>query len=70
MGLTGPHELTPAMLHRRIDHTTVRSYAELYDWLEPGELLEEAPEDWAADWAAADPDRFAPQIRTTRGAMA
>jgi glutamate synthase domain-containing protein 2 len=70
MGLAGPHELTPEMLHRRIDHTTVRTYGELFDWLEPGELLKEAPEGWAADWAAADPDRFTPQIRTTRGAKA
>jgi glutamate synthase domain-containing protein 2 len=70
MGLTGPHELTPDMLHRRIDHTTVRSYGELFEWLQPGELLKDAPETWAADWAAADPDRFTPQIRTTRGATA
>jgi glutamate synthase domain-containing protein 2 len=62
MGLAGPHELTPAMLHRRIDHTTTRTYDELYDWLEFGELLSEAPEDWAADWADADPDRFTPVI--------
>jgi hypothetical protein len=68
MGLAGPHELTPAMLHRRIDHTTVRSFEDLFDWLRPGELLEEPPEDWAADWAAADPDRFSPLTRTNRGA--
>ncbi len=34
------------------------TYAELYDWLAPGELLAEPPADWAGDWAAADPDRF------------
>ncbi len=60
MGLPGPHALTPDMLHRRVDHADVRSYAELYDWLKPGELVAEAPEAWAADWAAADPDRFVP----------
>ena len=68
MGLSGPHELTPQMLHRRIDHTTVRSYDDLFQWLRPGELLDDAPEAWAADWAAADPDRFSPLTRTTRGA--
>jgi hypothetical protein len=68
MGLSGPHELAPSMLHRRIDHTTVRAYDELYTWLEPGELLAGAPEDWAADWAAADPDRFVPLIRPVQGA--
>lgn len=58
MGLSGPHELHPSMLMRRIDHTTTRSYAELYRWLEPGELLAEAPQSWSADWAGADPDSF------------
>src|SRR6185312_2996990 len=42
MGLAGPHELTPAMLFRQIDEATARSYAALYRWLEPGELLAEA----------------------------
>jgi glutamate synthase domain-containing protein 2 len=70
MGLSGPHELTPGMLHRRIDHTTVRTYAELYDWLEPGQLLSGAPEDWAEDWAAADADHFAPAVRPRRGVRA
>ncbi len=65
MGLTGPEQLRPAMLHRRIDHTTTRTYAELYDWLEPGELLSQPPKDWAADWAAADPDSFAAIIDQT-----
>jgi glutamate synthase domain-containing protein 2 len=60
MGLSGPHALAPQMLHRRVDHATVRSYAQLYHWLEPGELLEQAPQEWAADWSAADPDRFVP----------
>lgn len=63
MGLAGPHELHPSMLHRRIDHTTTQTYEELYDWLEPRELLENAPASWAADWAAADPDSFAPRKR-------
>ncbi|MGW8948905.1 hypothetical protein [Streptomyces sp. NPDC055709] len=35
-----------------------RSYAELYEWLAPGQLLAEPPGSWAADWQAADPDRF------------
>jgi glutamate synthase domain-containing protein 2 len=59
MGLSSPAELTPHMLMRRVDHATVRSYGELYRWLEPGELLADPPADWAADWALADPDSFA-----------
>jgi glutamate synthase domain-containing protein 2 len=59
LGLAGPHELHPAMLMRRIDHIRSRSYADLYDWLQPGQLLAEPPRDWAADWEAASPDTFA-----------
>jgi len=70
MGLTGPHELHPSMLHRRLDHTTTRTYSELYDWLEPRELLADAPEGWAVDWDAADPDRFVPHARSSEGVSA
>jgi len=60
MGLPGPYAVGPDLLHRRVDHATVRTYAQLFDWLEPGELVGQAPGEWAADWAAADPDRFTP----------
>ena len=58
MGVTHPQEVQPHMLMRRIDHDEVRSYAEMYEWLAPGELLAEPPESWAADWSRADPDSF------------
>lgn len=58
MGVTDPAQLRPHMLRRRIDPYTVRSYDELYEWLSPGQLRAEPPASWAADWAAADPDRF------------
>lgn len=58
MGLRGPEELGPEHLMRRMDHTSVRSYAQLFEWLEPGQLLAEAPESWSTDWAEADPDTF------------
>jgi glutamate synthase domain-containing protein 2 len=63
MGVSHPSELTPHMLMRRIDHVQTHSYAELYEWLEPGELLAEPPDGWAADWARADPDSFAGKPR-------
>ncbi|HEY1485999.1 MAG TPA: FMN-binding glutamate synthase family protein [Micromonosporaceae bacterium] len=69
MGLTGPHELRPSMLHRRIDHTTTKSYDQLYDWLRPHELLSDPPEAWAADWATADPDRFTNTGNTVENSM-
>ena len=60
MGLAGPERAAP----RRCciagsTTTTTRTYAELYDWLEPGQLLDRARRaDWAADWAAASADSF------------
>lgn len=48
------------MLRWMIGHTDIRSYADLYEWLEPGQLLREAPESRTADWVHADPDRFRP----------
>ncbi|MGH8862737.1 MAG: glutamate synthase-related protein, partial [Jatrophihabitantaceae bacterium] len=64
LGLSGPDELHPAMLMRRIDHVRTRTYGELYDWLAPGELIDDVPAGWAEDWAAADPDTFR---RRTKG---
>ncbi len=58
MGVRHPRELTPHLLLRRVGPTTVRSYAELYEWLPSGVLLSEPPPSWAADWTAADPDSF------------
>jgi glutamate synthase domain-containing protein 2 len=59
MGVTDPSRLTPHMLMRRDVDSHSRSYAELYQWLEPGQLLHDPPEFWAADWKRADPDSFA-----------
>jgi glutamate synthase domain-containing protein 2 len=59
LGLSGPNELHPAMLMRRIDHVRTASYADLYDWLAPDELLHDPPSDWVRDWQAASPDTFA-----------
>ena len=59
MGLPGPDGLAPHMLRRRVDHDEVRSYAEMFHHLEPGQLLAEPPDGrWARDWAEADPDHF------------
>ncbi|HEY6526119.1 MAG TPA: FMN-binding glutamate synthase family protein [Solirubrobacteraceae bacterium] len=68
MGLQSPGEVGPHHLVRRVDHVTSRSYAELYDWLEPGQLLHEPPESWQADWARADPDSFTPRETSLRSA--
>ncbi|MFI5797713.1 glutamate synthase-related protein [Streptomyces sp. NPDC051677] len=58
MGVREPGGLTPAHLVRRTGPGTTRSYAQLYEWLAPGELLAGPPQSWAADWKEADPDSF------------
>ena len=64
MGLTGPDQLRPELLRRRISHDLVLSYAEMFHHLEPGELLASPPPgSWARDWAQADPDSFAVTTR-------
>ncbi|WP_205470909.1 FMN-binding glutamate synthase family protein [Nocardioides sp. SYSU D00038] len=60
MGLRSFEELRPHMLRRRIDHQTIRSYAELFEHLAPGQLLRDPPPAWENDWRLADPDRFRP----------
>jgi glutamate synthase domain-containing protein 2 len=58
LGLSGPGDLHPAMVMRRIDHVTSKTYAELYEWLEPGQLLSGPPAGWGNDWRAASADTF------------
>ena len=60
LGVSDPADLKPHMLAKRLSATSIRSYAEIYEWLEPGQLLVEPPPTWANDWAAADPDSFRP----------
>jgi glutamate synthase domain-containing protein 2 len=61
MGLRDPGAVTPHNLMRRVDHVHTRSYAELYEWLAPDQLLDEPPAAWAVDWQRADPDAFVPR---------
>jgi glutamate synthase domain-containing protein 2 len=58
MGLDGFHQLSPAMLNRRIEGQRTLTYAEIYDWLMPGELLEDPPESWRSDWVEASAEQF------------
>lgn len=60
MGLEDFKDLGPEHVMHRIDTTHSASYARLYDWLEPGALVDgTAPEDWQENWERADPDSFA-----------
>ncbi|MGW1864252.1 FMN-binding glutamate synthase family protein [Streptomyces mauvecolor] len=62
LGVSDPAQLRPHMLRRRTSHHAVASYAELYTWLRPGQLLSPAslPEEWARSWKTSDPDSFSP----------
>ena len=62
MGVLEPADLSPHQLRLNVSATESHSYASLYDWLRPGELLEDPPESWAGDWAAASPDTFHPSF--------
>ncbi len=58
MGLESFSELTPSMLNRHIDYSVNRTYAEIYEWLMPGELLDCPPEAWLSDWIEASAEEF------------
>jgi glutamate synthase domain-containing protein 2 len=58
MGLDSFAELTPAMLNRRIEGQRTNTYAEIYDWLMPGELLDDPPVAWLSDWIEASAEEF------------
>ncbi|NNG39358.1 FMN-binding glutamate synthase family protein [Flexivirga sp. ID2601S] len=58
LGAREPHELSPWMLRHNTSPDESRTYAELFTWLRPGELLDGGPEDWTRDWQLASADRF------------
>jgi glutamate synthase domain-containing protein 2 len=58
MGLESFAELTPSMLNRRVDYHRSGTYAEIYEWLMPGELLESPPQAWLSDWIEATAEEF------------
>lgn len=59
MGLEDFRDLGPEHVFHRVDSTHSLSYRRLYDWLEPGQLLEgTAPEPWDEWWERADPSTF------------
>ncbi|QDP94862.1 FMN-binding glutamate synthase family protein [Microlunatus elymi] len=58
MGVRTPEQLNPHQLRRNVSEVENHSYAELYEWLHPGELLSDPPASWLGDWAAASADHF------------
>lgn len=58
LGVNDPQDLHPGLLQQSSGSNEHRSYADLYKWLKPGELLAQPPESWAGDWNAADSGSF------------
>jgi glutamate synthase domain-containing protein 2 len=60
MGLQSLGELEPHHIFRRIDDLRVRHMGELYDFLEPGQLLEEqnVPDGFRKEWQDSRSDRW------------
>ena len=60
MGLQRPEDIRPEQMYRRIDDMRVRSFADLYNQIEPGQLLtvEGVPQDMRREWELASADRF------------
>lgn len=58
MGLDRPDQLRPHHIFRRVDDLRVRNLAELYDYLEPGQLLdrEAIPDGMRSEWEQARSD--------------
>lgn len=58
MGLADPADIRPHHILRRVDDMRVRHLGELYDFLQPGQLLEDRglPEYLRGPWIASRPD--------------
>jgi hypothetical protein len=64
-GLTHPDQLRPHHISKRIGTSEVKSYAELYPWLKPGELLQGSDDHaYRHAWAIASADSFTPLVPT------
>lgn len=59
LGFANPNELRPNHLMRRIGINLVKTLAEIYEFLEPGQLLtDDVPKFYKQYWDAADPNKF------------
>ncbi|HPF37243.1 MAG TPA: FMN-binding glutamate synthase family protein [Phycisphaerae bacterium] len=59
-GLSHPDELRPLHIYRRVSETRVETYAEIYHYLKPGDLLAATPPGahWEKWLALASPEKF------------
>ncbi|PYE18051.1 glutamate synthase domain-containing protein 2 [Williamsia limnetica] len=66
MGLSSFEDLGPALVMRRVGHSSAESFEDLFEWLDEGELVRGSQRrEWNRDWERADPTTFAvPKVRT------
>ena len=58
-GLQRPEELHPSHIHRRINERHVLTYAEIYHYMAPNQLLDgTAPKEYLRDWELANANTF------------
>lgn len=59
MGLCNPSDLSPEYLMRRVSPECVKPFSEIYEYLQPGQLLtDNIPESFKIHWQKAEIDRF------------
>ena len=59
MGICDPRDLNPSHVVRRIGPGNIKNYDEIYDFLQPGDLLKgKVPERYAKHWKKAKADNF------------
>ncbi|MFQ5463861.1 MAG: FMN-binding glutamate synthase family protein [Phycisphaerae bacterium] len=49
-GLSHPNQLRPWHVQRRVSHMQIKNYAEIYEYMEPGALLHDAPPNRYRRW--------------------
>lgn len=58
-GLSGPSDLRPWHIMRRVAPNAVRHYGEIYEYIQPGSLLGDAlPHSFERAWKSASPEGF------------
>jgi glutamate synthase domain-containing protein 2 len=59
LGIDNPDLLTPDMIWHRLGNQKAKTYAQLYDYLQPGALLSDnIPNDFAKEWEEANADYY------------
>ncbi len=60
MGVASPESITPDLVFRRVSDSKIRTFAEIYEFLEPRTLVDDGdhPDIWRREWQAACPVSF------------